>query len=165
MLTVIARFIVNLIYKVNGTVSAYAKKNPGDDIVFAGAAKGVIYEISSDVERSVKWVTARRAVLLLTKQAIIHGNLRISLKDVKQAEIILFNSFLTKGMVLRINTTDEKQHQFGITFDESLLNQKSLELTVSNEKVKHSPLSILARILLVVIIVREIYLRFIVWTN
>jgi hypothetical protein len=161
MLTAIARFIVNLLFNVNGKIKAYLTANPQDTVLFAGAAKGVTYEESSGVERGLKWVAARRGVLLITKQAIIQGNLKISFEDITSADIIEFSSFFTKAFVLRVNTKEGKQHQFGLTYDESLLNQSVLKLTASSEKVKYSLISIIARVVLIIFILNEIYQRFV----
>lgn len=155
-----ARIISNVIYNVYGKVRAYSRTHPHDEVIVAAAAKGIVYEESADVERGVKWVAARRAALLLTKQAIIHGNLTIPLQKIQNADIVQFNSFLSKGMVLRISTADGQQHQFGMTYDESWLNQSVLKTTKSEEKIKSSLFSIIVRIILVVYILREIIIRF-----
>jgi hypothetical protein len=63
---------------------------------------------------------------------------------------------------LKVQTTDDKNYQFGMQLNPQWTNQRRLPLTLEKGKVKHSAFSILVRLIIVAYLIYWLYERFIV---
>jgi len=149
--------LVDLIYGTKRVKRKYEMDHPGEKVLAADASKGIVATSNQDITRGLDWVTAQRAVVLLTENKIVCGKWIIPLDTISAAQLIQVNG----GQVLKIQTTDDKNYQFGMQSNPEWKNQQRFPLTVETGKIKYSPFSIIVRLIVAGYLIYWIYERFI----
>lgn len=153
--------MVDFIYPTNRVKRKYILKNPTETVLASDASKGIVTSKNKDIQRDVSWITAQRAVILLTDKNIVCGKWIIPLEDVRSAHLITFSSLFTgKGQVLKIQTKDEF-YQFGMEYNPEWTNQSILPMTTEKGEVKYSTFSIILRVLIIGLLIYWIYEKFV----
>jgi hypothetical protein len=98
---------------------------------------------------------------MLTDKKIICGKWTIPLDTIAAAQLVKINSLFGGGQILKIHTTDDKNYQFGMQINPKWTNQQQLPLTLEKGQVKHSPFSIIVRLIVVGYLIYWLYERFI----
>lgn len=154
--------MVDFIYPTNRVKRKYLLKNPTETVLASDACKGIVTSKNKDIQRDASWITAQRAVILLTDKNIVCGKWIIPLEDVRSAHLITFSSLLTgKGQVLKIQTKDDKFYQFGMEYNREWTNQSILPMTTEKGEVKYSTFSIILRVLIIGLLIYWIYEKFV----
>ncbi|HMQ11564.1 MAG TPA: hypothetical protein PKB05_09650 [Oligoflexia bacterium] len=121
---------------------------PQDTIVAINAAKAIKSEQSMQVQRGMQWINSRRAVVCLTNKRIICKDWEIPLESIKNAEMMIFKSFLSQGQVLKIETFAGMHYQFGMQHQPAWLKQTVFNIEVVPCELKMSKFSWLVRAVL-----------------
>jgi hypothetical protein len=161
MINHILKGLVDIIY---GTVRARRKfelDNPNERVLAADASKGIVTTTNQDIQRGLDWVTSQRAVVMLTDKKIICGKWTIPLDTISKAQLFKINSLFGGGQVLKVQTTDDKNYQFGMQLNPEWTNQQRLPLTLENGQVKYSAFSVIVRLIAVGYLIYWLYERFI----
>ncbi len=79
---------------------------------------------NQDIQRGLGWVTTQRAVVLLTDNKIVCGKWTIPLDTISTAQLLKINSLFGGGQVLKVQTTDDKNYQFGMQLNPEWTNQQ-----------------------------------------
>ncbi|AOW10734.1 hypothetical protein [Flavobacterium gilvum] len=149
--------LVDLIYRTEKVRQKYQNENPNETVLVADASKGIVTTSNQDIMNGLNWVTSQRAVILLTDKKIICGKWTIGLDTISAVQLIKFNSLLGSGQVLKIQTTDDKNYQFGMQFNPEWTNQQRLPLILEKGKVKHSAFSTAVRLIAIVLLIYWLY--------
>lgn len=147
MINRLLKLLVDLIYRTNQVKENYQNKNPNETVLVADASKGILTKSNQNVAHGINWVTSQRAVIILTDTKIICGKWTIPLNTISSAELLKFNSLFGGGQVLKIQTIDNQNYQFGMQFNPEWTKQHRLALTLEKGKIKHSIFSIIVRII------------------
>ena len=140
--------IVDLIYGTNKIRKKYQIENSPEIVLASDASKGIITKGNDDIEHGVNWVTAQRAVLLLTTKNIVCGKWKIPLENIQNAQLLRISSLLGSGQVLKIQTKDNSNYQFGMQLNKEWTSQQILPLELENGQVKKSITRIIIRIII-----------------
>lgn len=149
MINKLMKALVDFIYGTSRFRKKYQQFNPTDKVLAGDASKTIITDQDEDVTKGVNWVKAKRAVLLLTESKIICGNWEIPIEEIKSAQLLKLSSLLADGMVLKIQTLEDINYQFGMQLNPEWMNQKILPLKLEKTKIKYSIYSIVVRIIAV----------------
>jgi hypothetical protein len=160
MFNFLLKRLVDFIYGTNRAKKKYQLKNPNEKILACDASKGIITNKNEHIEKGTKWVTSQRAIIILTEHKIVCGKWEIPIDTIKKIELFKIKSLIADGMVLKIQTLEDKHYQFGMQMNDEWLNQKTISLTLEETKVKYSKYSIIVRIIAVGYISYIIYTRF-----
>jgi len=152
--------LVDLIYGTNRIRKKYELTNPTEKVLASDASKGIITTENEDVTKGANWVTSQRAVVMLTKSKIICGKWIIPIEEIQSSELLKISSLLGDGMVLKIQTADNKNYQFGMQLNPEWTEQKALPLSLEKTKVKYSAFSIVVRIIAIGYLIYWAYNRF-----
>ena len=147
---------VDLIYMTGRARKKYERDNPNEAVLAADACKGVITKKNQDIQHGFNWVTSQRAVIMLTDKKIVCGKWIISLAVISSVKLIKYGS----GQVLKIQTEDGINYQFGMQINPEWTNQQILPLTLDKGQVKYSFFSIIVRLILLGYIIYWICSRF-----
>lgn len=153
MISNLSREIANAVYLVPFQVHKFKEKEPQAIVLAAGATKAQKLNRDEDVRSSVGWVTARRAVLILTNEKLVCGLWEIPLSSVAQASLLQIKGLFGKGFVLKISTNDKNHYQFGLQYDQAWKQQSALPLVITEGKVKQSLLSLILRTILLLYLI------------
>ena len=160
MLEKLAKGLIDLIYGTNRARQKFALVNPNEVVLAADASKGLVSTTNQEIQRGFDWVTSQRAVVLLTDKKIVCGKWSIPLDTISSVQLVKINSFLGGGQVLKVQTVDGENYQFGMQINSEWETQQVLTLTVEAGQVKYSVFSIFVRVLLVGYLGYWIYIRF-----
>ena len=152
---------VDLIYGTARVRRKFELNNPNEKVLAADASKGIVTTTNQDIQRGLDWVTSQRAVVLLTDKKIICGKWTIPLDTISTAQLLKINSVFGGGQVLKVQTTDDKNYQFGMQLNPEWTNQPYLPLTIEKGRVKYSAFSIIARLVAAGYLVYWLYERFV----
>lgn len=144
----ILKAFVDLIYGTNFKRKRFESQN-NEKVIAADASKGIITKQNSDITRGADWIVSQRAVILLTEKRVVCGKWQIPIDNISNATLVKIKSLLGGGQVLKIDTKDNESYQFGMQVNDDWINQKALNLTVENGKVKASTFSWIIRIVAV----------------
>lgn len=153
---------VDLIYGTGRVRRRYQESNPGETVVAADASKGIITTGETDITRGASWVTSQRAVLMLTTSKIICGKWIIPLDQIQSSKLLRITSLFGAGAVLKIQTKDGKNYQFGMQVNPEWTQQQVIPLTPEAAEVKNSIFSIVIRIIALAYLLYLLYEKFIV---
>ena len=153
--------LADLLYGTERTRRKFERDNPNEKILAADASKGIVTTTNQDIQRGMDWVTSQRAVVLLTDKKLVFGNWTIPLDTISTAQLFNINSLLGGGQVLKVQTTDDKNYQFGMQLNPEWTNQQRLPLTLEKGQVKHSAFSVIVRLIAVGYLIYWLYERFI----
>jgi hypothetical protein len=162
MINRILKGLVDLTYGTGRVQRKFELDNPNETVLASDASKGIVTTSNQDIQRGLDWVTSQRAVVLLTENKIVCGKWTIPLDTISTAQLVKINSLFGGGQVLKVQTTDDKNYQFGMQLNPQWTNQQRLPLTLEKGQVKHSAFSILVRLIIVAYLIYWLYERFIV---
>ncbi len=151
---------VDLVYGTQRVKRRYERDNPTEHVLAAGASKSIMTTASQDVQRGYEWVKSRRAVLLLTNQNLVCGKLVIPLDSITTAQMLEIDSLIGGGQVLKIQTMEGQNYQFGMQANPEWNTQQRLPLTFVKGRVKHSAFSVIVRLLAVGYLMYWLFVRF-----
>lgn len=152
--------LVDLIYGTVRVKRNYLVNNPSEKVLAADASKGIITSNDQDIQRSLDWVTSQRAVVMLTDNKLICGKWIIPLDNIVTAKLLKINSLFGGGQVLKIQTKDYTNYQFGMQLNPEWTNQQALPLTLEKGQVKQSAYSIIVRLIAIAFLIYWLYERF-----
>jgi hypothetical protein len=127
--------IVDFFYRTNAKRNRFEDKNKVKTLA-ADAAKGIIIANSSEITRGSKWALSQRSIIFLTDKAVFCGKWNIPIESIDSASMVRFKSIFGGGQVLKIDTLDKKCYQFGMQVNNEWRNQKALNITFEDGKVK-----------------------------
>lgn len=157
MFNKITKNIVDFIYGTKKARVKFELENPHENVLAADASKGIITNSNENVARGTNWVTSQRAVVMLTNSKIICGKWKIPIEEIQSSKLIKINSLFGDGMVLKIQTKNDENYQFGMQINPEWIEQKALPLNFKNGKVKYSIFSIVIRILAIAYLINWAY--------
>jgi len=160
MIDNLAKGLVDLIYGTGRIRRKFELDNPNEKVLAADASKGVVTTINQDINRGLDWVTSQRAVVILSDRRIVCGKWTIPLDTVSTAQLLKINSLFGGGQVLKVQTTDDKNYQFGMQINPEWTSQQILPLTLEKGQIKNSVFSIVVRLIVVGYIIYWIYNQF-----
>ena len=161
MINQLLKGLVDLIYGTRRVSQNFQLVNPNEKVLAADESKGIVTTSNPEVQRGLNWVTSQRAVVLLTENKIVCGKWIIPLDTISKAQLLKINSLFGSGQVLKVQTIDEKNYQFGMQLNPEWTNQQRLPLTLENGHVSSSAFSILVRLIAVGYLLYWLYARFI----
>ena len=159
MLNKIMKSFTDLFYMTKRKREKFEHKNPNEKVLAADASKSIVTEKNKEIQYGFEWVVSKRAVILLTDKRIICGKREIPLNIITTAQLIRVNKI---GQVLKIQTDDDKNYQFGMQYNPEWTEQQTLPLIIKNEKIKYSSFSIIIRLIAIGYLIYIIYTRFII---
>lgn len=162
MINQLLKGLVDLIYGTGRVRRKFEQANPNEKVLAADASKVIVTTTNQDIQRGLDWVTSQRAVVLLTENKIVCGKWSISLDEITTAQLLKIKSLFGGGQVLKVQTTDDKNYQFGMQLNPEWINQQRLPLTFEKRQVKHSAFSIIVRLIVIGYLIYWLYERFIV---
>ena len=161
MMNQIFKGFVDLIYGIGRVRRKFELESPNEKVLAADASKGIVTTTNQDIQRGVSWISSQRAVILLTDKKIICGKWTIPLDTISKVQLLKFNSLFGSGQVLKIQTKDDKNYQFGMQVNPEWTNQQKLPLSLEKGQIKHSVFSIIARFVLIGYLIYWLYERFV----
>lgn len=161
MVNQLMKGLVDLIYGTRRARQKYQNDNPTERVLAADGSKGIITTDNQEIQRGLDWVTSQRAIVMLTEKNIICGRWTIPLDNVETAQLFKINSLFGQGQVLKIQTKDRKNYQFGMQLNPEWTTQQVLPLRMEVGQVKYSVFSIIVRLLAVGYLIYWIYESFI----
>ena len=153
--------IVDLIYGTRRVRKKYERNNPGEAVVAADASKGIITDQDEGIKRGTNWITSQRAVILLTSRKVVCGKWTIPLEEIQSAQLLKFRSSFGEGALLKLQTTDGTNYQFGMQINPEWTEQKIIPLAYEKANIKQSPFSIIVRMIVIGYLIYWVYERFI----
>lgn len=129
--------IVDFFYRTNSRRKKFEAENNVKTLA-ADAAKGIITINNADITRGSKWALSQRLIIFLTDKKLVCGKWNIPIENIDSATMVKFKSIFGGGQVLKIDTIDKKSYQFGMQVNDEWRNQKALNITFENGKVKTS---------------------------
>ncbi len=161
MINQLLKGLVDLIYGTGRVRQKFERDNPNEIILAADASKGIVTTTNQDIKHGLDWVTSQRAVVLLTDKKIICGKWSIPLDTIATAQLLKIKSLFGGGQVLKVQTTDDKNYQFGMQLNPEWTSQQQLPLKLEKGQVKHSIFSIIVRLIAVGYLIYWLYEHFI----
>ena len=152
---------VDLIYGTGRERRKYQLTNPTENVLAADASKGIVTTNNQDIQRGFDWVTSQRAVVLLTDTKIVSGKWIIPLDTIDTIQLLKINSLFGAGQVLKVQTKDDKNYQFGMQLNPEWTNQQVIPLTLVKGQIKYSLFSVVVRVILIAYFIYWLYDRFI----
>lgn len=163
-ITMINQLLKGLVDQTYGTGRVrrkYELDHPNEKVLAADASKGIVTKTHQDIQRGLDWVMSQRAVVLLTDKKLVCGKWTIPLDTITTAQLLKINSLFGSGQVLKVQTTDDKNYQFGMQLNPEWTSQQRLPLTLEKAPVKNSPFNSVVRLVAVGYLIYWIYTRFI----
>lgn len=161
MINQLLKGIVDLIYGTARISRKFELNNPNEKVWAADASKGIATKTNQEVQSGFDWISSQRAVILLTDKKIVCGKWTIPLDTISKAQLIKINSLFGAGQVLKIQTTENKNYQFGMQLNPEWTIQQKSPLALEKGQVKHSSYSIIIRLIIVVFFLYWVYESFI----
>ena len=156
----LSKSLVDLIYGTKQVRKKFELDHPTEKVLAADASKGIITSSNEDVTRGLNWITSQRAVILLTDDKIVCGKWTIPLHTIASAKLMKFSSLLGGIHVLKIQTVDNVNYQFGMQLNSEWTKQQRIPLTLEKGKVKQSTFSTLVRLFALGYLIYLLYERF-----
>ena len=161
MLSKLMKGLVDLIYATGRVRRKYEQSHPDEKVLAADASKGIITKQDQGITRGTDWVTSQRAVLMLTSNKIVCGKWTIPIEQIQSTQLLKFRSLFGDGAVLKLQTSDGTNYQFGMQVNPEWTNQQVIPLSYVQSKIKHSPFSIAVRVIAIGYLIYWLYKRFI----
>lgn len=131
-------------------IKRFKRNFPHEKILMNAATKAILSPQENNLERSAKWITSRRGILILSEKRLLCGDWEIELQDIVEAELIEIRSLFMKGLVLKIKDNQDRHFQFGLNYDKKWLETDSQDLlgvNLKKGKMGYSPFSIIIRLI------------------
>jgi hypothetical protein len=161
MINQLLKGLVDLIYRTGKVRRKFERSNPNEKVLAADASKSIVTTANQDIQRGLDWVTSQRAIVMLTDKKLVCGKWTIPLDTISKAQLFKINSLLGGGQVLKVQTTDGKNYQFGMQLNSEWTNQQHLPLTLEKGQLKHSAFSVMVRLIALGYLIYWIYELFI----
>ncbi|WP_207434538.1 hypothetical protein [Sabulibacter ruber] len=145
----ILKKITDAIYGTEKVRRNYSTQYPNETVLAADASKGIMTKGNKATQRSLDWATSQRAVVLLTDKRVKCGKWDIPLDSIESAQLVKINTTFGPGQVLKLETKDKENYQFGMQMNREWTEQNVLPITLESGSVKYSLISIALRLLLV----------------
>ena len=152
--------LVDLIYGTERVRRKYEETNPDEKVVAADAAKGIITNQDQAITRGTDWITSQRAIVLLTSKRVVCGKWKIPIEQIQSSQLLKFRSLFGEGAVLKLQTVDGTNYQFGMQINPEWTEQQIIPLTYEQAKIKHSAFSVIVRIVAIGYLIYWAYERF-----
>ncbi len=157
MINQISKGLVDIIYGTGRKRRKFELDNPNEKVLAADASKSIVTTKNQDIQLGVDWVTSQREVVMLTNKKIVCGKWTIPFDTISTTQLIKINSLFGDGQVLKVQTSDDKNFQFGMQLNPEWTNQQRLPLTLEKGQVNHSAFSIIVRVVAVGYLIYKIY--------
>lgn len=144
--------IMDFIYVSPLRLQQFKKLYPGEQVIAYGACKGITKIETSSVKHEKDWITASRGMFILSDKRVYMNKWMVPLDLVEDCKLQMYAS----GMVLTFAEKQGAHYQFGLQYDKNLLNQRVLDMTMSEEKMKYSFFSIALRVFVITMIIVEL---------
>jgi hypothetical protein len=116
------------------------------DLIYSCMTKAIISE-GDDIRRSLGWVTSRRGRLKVFSDRLECGDWRLPFSEIETSTLASFRSLLfIPGYILKIKTKG-KIYQFGLNGGSFWKGSLPFPVTREQGSVKHSPLSVVIRVI------------------
>jgi len=161
MINHLLKGLVDIVYGTGRARRKFERDNPGEKVLAADASKGIITTTNQDIQRGLDWVTSQRSVVMLTDKRIVCGKWTIPLDTILTTQLLKINSLFGDGQILKVQTTDDKNYQFGMQMNPEWTTQQRLPLTLEQGQLKHSLFSVVVRLIAVAYLIYWLYERFI----
>jgi hypothetical protein len=161
MLTWLFKALTDAVYLMPVQVSRFLAKHPDETVLAVGAAKAIRTPVPEPVQASPVWITSRRAALIATSTALHCGDWVIPWATVSHAHLLRIRSLGAKALVLRIETSDQGQFQFGLQYDKAWETALPIAVHIEDGKIQRSALNVIARVILFAWIIYWVVSRFI----
>lgn len=145
----ILKKVTDSIYGTGRVKKRFSTQNPNETVLAADASKGIMTKGNREVERGLNWAASQRAVVLFTDKRIKCGKWDIPLYSIESAQLVKINTIFGPGQVLKLETKDKENYQFGMQMNRQWTEQDVLPLTLESGSVKFSVISIVLRLILV----------------
>ena len=126
-------------------VRRYEHDHPESKVLVADATKARRMDVDKEVQREAGWITARRAILMLTKDALICGDWVIPLNQIDSVSLLEIKQGIFRGYVLKV-VSKENHYQFGLSYNPEWQTQSHFPLKAESATVGYSKFSSLLRI-------------------
>lgn len=153
--------LFDLIYSTKRVRRKYQMNNPSETVLAADGSKGIMTVKNQEVQQGLNWATSQRAVIMLTDKKLVCGKWIIPLNQISSGQLIKVKALFISGQILKIQTKDNENYQFGMQLNTEWTNQQVLPLTVETGQIKHSAISIIVRIITVSCLIYLLYYIFI----
>jgi hypothetical protein len=161
MINQLLKGLVDLLYGTERVRRKFELDNPSEKVLAADGSKGIVTTTNQNIQRGLDWVTSQRSVVMLTEKKIVCGKWTIPLNTIATAQLVEINSLFGSGQVLKVQTIDDGNYQFGMQLNPEWTNQQQLPMTLEKGQVKYSPFSIIVRLVAVGYLIYWLYERFI----
>lgn len=153
----ILKNISDAIYGTKRVRNRYQLAHPSETVLASDASKAIHTDSNDEIKRGPDWVTAKRAVVLLTKQKLVCGDWEIPVESIASAKLLKISSLLGSGQVLKVSTTTGEHYQFGMQLNPEWTQQQVLPMTLEKGHVQYSAFSVVVRIILVAYLLFRVY--------
>lgn len=130
MINQLLKSLVDFIYGTKKIEQKFKSEHPDETVLASDASKGISSNQDKAVKGGTDWVTAQRAVILLTDKRIVCGKWNIPLDTITNAHLIEYSSLFSNGQVLKVQTENGKYYQFGLQKNPEWTNQSALPLSL-----------------------------------
>ncbi|MBQ7823898.1 MAG: hypothetical protein IJ338_06975 [Bacteroidaceae bacterium] len=138
MINQILKHFIDFIYGTKKIERRFKAEHPNETVLASDACKGISPNQDKDVKGGSDWITAQRAVILLTDKRIVCGKWDIPLCSITDAHLIEYSSLFSSGQVLKIQTENGKFYQFGMQKNPEWINQSALPLSLEKGQSTNS---------------------------
>ena len=160
MINKLMKGFIDLIYGTGRIRRNYQESNPGEKVLAADASKGIVTTSNTEIVRGANWVTSQRSVLMLTSSRIICGKWTIPIDQIRSNQLLRITSLFGDGAVLKIQTKDGKNYQFGMQLNPEWTQQQVIPMRLEKAEVKNSVFSIVVRVIAIGYILYWLYGKF-----
>ncbi len=160
MINLLLKGLVDLIYGTTRVRRKFEIDYPNEKVLVSDASKGIMTDSNQQIKNGLDWVTSQRAVLLLTEKRIVCGKWSIPIETISSANMKNVISLFGSGQVLKIETKDNKNYQFGMQLNSEWMNQKRLPLIIEKGELSSSNFSVIIRILVIGYLIYWIFERY-----
>ncbi len=143
------KYAADFFYRTRSVKDKFAKENPRETVLASDASKALLSKGTGKIRWGVDWVTAQRAVVLLTDKRIKYGYWDIPLDEVEEARLYEVNSLFGTGQIIKITTNDNYNFQFGMKRNYEWTDQSVLPVTLVKRKMKYSLVTMISRVILI----------------
>jgi len=98
---------------------------------------------------------------MLTNSKIVCGKWIIPIEQIQSSQLLKIRSLFGDGAILKIQTAEGISYQFRMQINPEWTEQQIIPLSYEQAKIKHSPFSIIVRVIAIGYLIYWAYERFI----
>jgi hypothetical protein len=134
--------LVSTLYGTPSTVAEFEKRHPDERVLVACPCKALRSRAApTPPRRSLSWLGARRANLILSTRRLQCGSWEVPCDTVVDAELLTFGTTgLQRGHLLRISTRDALHYQFGVQDDPAWAGELPFPVRRGSTTLRRSPM-------------------------